>query len=89
MDHQKEISNLIPLIEFYFSIQSNTAECERGFSRMNNIKTKNRNCMDIETLDYLIRVSTAEELILNEISDESLFEKWKDFKRRKSTLIFK
>ena len=73
MDHQKEISNLIPLIEFYFSIQSNTAECERGFSRMNNIKTKSRNCMDIETLDYLIRVSTAEEVILIEIYDESLF----------------
>ncbi len=40
MDHQMDFTNLMPLIEFYFSIQSNSAECERRFSKMNNTKTK-------------------------------------------------
>ena len=89
IDHQKEITNLMPLIEFYFSIQSNSAECERGFSKMNNIKTKNRNSMEIDTLDYLPRISTAEEIRLNEISDECLYNRWRDLKIRKSSLIMK
>jgi hypothetical protein len=88
-DHKKEIENLIPLLELYFCIQSNTAECERGFSKMNIIKTKLRNSMDIETLEYLMRISTAEVDKLNEVSDEELFERWKEIKMRKSSLIYK
>ena len=81
--------NLLPLIKFYFSIQSNSAESERGFSKMNNIKTKNRNKMEIDTLDYLLRISSADELKLNEISDGCLYDRWKELKIRKSNLIKK
>ena len=89
LDHQKEISNLLTLIEFYFCIQSNSAESERGFSKMNNIKTKNRNQMGIDTLDNLIRISSADEVKLNEISDGCLYDRWKELKIRKSNLIKK
>ena len=79
----------MPLIEFYFCIQSNSAECERGFSIMNIIKTKLRNLMEINTLDRLLRISTAEETRVNNISDEDPFDKWRDLKIRKSNLITK
>ena len=88
-DHQTELCNLWPLIEFYFCIQSNTTECERGFSRMNIIKTKNRNSLETETLDYLLRISTTEETELEKITDDLLFERWNRLKNRKSNLIKK
>ena len=79
LDHQEEISNLLTLLEFYFSIQSSSAESERVFSKMNNIKTKNRNQMEIDKLINLILISSAE-VKSNKISDGCLYDRWKDKK---------
>ena len=37
--------------------------CERGFSKQNLIKTKNRNNLSIDTLDKLLRVSSEDESV--------------------------
>ena len=38
-------------------VPMSTADCERGFSSMNRIKTELRNSLKTETLDYLMRIS--------------------------------
>ena len=45
--------------------------------------------MEIDALNYLLRISTAEEIRLNEISEEYLYNRWRDLKIRKSSLIIK
>ncbi len=45
--------------------------------------------MEFETLEYLMSLSTAEVDKLNEVSDEELFDCWKEIKMRKSSLIYK
>ena len=46
----------IPEVHFGFPFQL-SVECERGFSRQNQIKTKNRNSLTTDTLDRLMRIS--------------------------------
>ena len=45
------------LIQLIYCIPFSSVECERGFSKQNQIKTKNRNLLKTETLDMLMRVS--------------------------------
>ena len=49
--------NIIKLIQLIYCIPFSSVECERGFSKQNQIKTKNRNLLKTETLDMLMRVS--------------------------------
>ena len=37
-----------------------SVECERGFSNLNQIKTDDRNRLQSEHLEYLMRISTTE-----------------------------
>ncbi len=48
---------IIPLIQMAYTIGFNSAACERGFTKMNIIKNELRNSMNIETLDYHLRIS--------------------------------
>ena len=45
------------LIQLIYCIPFSSVECKRGFSKQNQIKTKNRNLLKTETLDMLMRVS--------------------------------
>ena len=55
-------SSLYPTLSLLASITLtlplSTADCERGFSTMNRIKTDSRNRLKTITLDMLIRLST-------------------------------
>ena len=39
------------------SIPVSTAECERGFSLMNNMTTQKRNCLDLKNASHLMFIS--------------------------------
>ncbi|CAB5206864.1 unnamed protein product [Rhizophagus irregularis] len=49
--------NIIKLIQLVYCIPFSSVECERGFSRQNQIKTKSRNSLTTDTLDRLMRIS--------------------------------
>jgi hypothetical protein len=60
--------------------------CEQGFSLMANIKTKLRNCMNIETLDALMMISSngpslADKDAMNRLIDRA-FEHWLTVQKR-------
>ena len=50
------ISCLFPLINIMLTLSPTTAECERGFSLMNGLKTQNRTLMKQDTLGSLMRI---------------------------------
>jgi len=56
-DYNDIFPNIIKLIQLIYCIPFSSVECERGFSRQNQIKTKNRNLLTTDTLDMLMRVS--------------------------------
>lgn len=49
--------NIRDVVELMLVMSPSTAECERGFSSMNSIKTKLRNGMNQETLQSLMLIS--------------------------------
>ena len=56
-DYSDSFPNIIKLIQLIYCIPFSSVECERGFSRQNQIKTKNRNSLTTDTLDRLMRIS--------------------------------
>ncbi|GES92036.1 zinc finger protein 862-like [Rhizophagus clarus] len=56
-DYIDVFPNIIKLIQIVYCIPFSSVECERGFSRQNKIKTKDRNSLATNTLDMLMRVS--------------------------------
>ena len=56
-DYSDIFPNIIKLIQIIYCIPFSSVECERGFSRQNKIKTKNRNLLATDTLDMLMRIS--------------------------------
>ncbi len=56
-DYNDVFPNIIKLIQLIYCIPFSSVECERGFSRQNQIKTKNRNSLTTDTLDMLMCIS--------------------------------
>jgi Domain of unknown function (DUF4371)/hAT family C-terminal dimerisation region len=56
-DYNDTFPNIIKLIQLIYCIPFSSVECERGFSRQNQIKTKTRNSLTTDTLDRLMRIS--------------------------------
>ena len=56
-DYNDVFPNIIKLIQLVYCIPFSSVECERGFSRQNQIKTKNRNSLTTDTLDMLMHIS--------------------------------
>jgi hypothetical protein len=56
-DFSRIFPNLINLMYILLTIPVSTVDCERGFSRMNLIKTKLRNRLRADHLDQLMRIS--------------------------------
>ena len=53
VDHLKHI---LPLVSIMLTISPTTAECERGFSQMNQVKTQLRTSLNQETISSLLRI---------------------------------
>lgn len=56
-DDKENIKHILPLVNIMLTISPSTAECERGFSAMNKIKTGSRTSMSQDTLKNLMRIS--------------------------------
>lgn len=56
-DYNDVFPNIIKLIQIVYCIPFSSVECERGFSKQNKIKTKDRNSLATNRLDMLMRVS--------------------------------
>lgn len=52
--------DLIHLIDICGTFQASSADCERGFSLMNRIKTKSRNRLEVNHLDQLMRIKSRQ-----------------------------
>ena len=69
--------NIIKLIQIVYCIPFSSVECERGFSRQNIIKIKDRNS---HTLDMLMRISLGVES--SKFNYNRAFIIWSNQKRR-------
>ncbi|GBC15846.2 zinc finger protein 862-like [Rhizophagus irregularis DAOM 181602=DAOM 197198] len=56
-DYNDTFPNIIKLIQLVYCIPFSSVECECGFSRQNQIKTKSRNFLTTDTLDRLMCIS--------------------------------
>ena len=53
IDHMRHI---LTLVSITLTISPTTAECERGFSQMNQVKTQLRTSLNQETISSLLRI---------------------------------
>ena len=99
--HEK-FSTLLCFLQICSSFQASSADCERDFSIMNRIKTKNRCRLEPYHLDQLMMVksvlTTTSETTEDDSDDESatyhdsainldkVYKHWKSIKTRKSNL---
>ena len=60
--HSREFEETLNLAKMFLIMPTNTAECERGFSRRNLLKTKLRNRLKTQTIDYLMRVGLTKDI---------------------------
>jgi len=58
----EEYKETLHLAKFFLTIPMNTAECERGFSLKNRLKTKARNGLYTTTIDHLMRVGLTRDI---------------------------
>ncbi|KAL3874691.1 hypothetical protein ACJMK2_037666 [Sinanodonta woodiana] len=52
----EDMKELSILLDICGTFQASSADCERGFSLMNSIKTKSRNRLQVNHLDNLMRI---------------------------------
>ena len=99
--HEK-FSTILCLLQISSSFQASSANCERGFSIMNRIKTKNRCRLEPYHLDQLMMVKSVLTTTSETTEDDSDYESatyhhsavnldkvynhWKNTKTRKSNL---
>ena len=48
--------SMLPLIKIMLTVSPSTAECERGFSAMNSLKTQSRTSLKQDSLSNLLRI---------------------------------
>ena len=67
-------------------LPASSVECESGFSKLNTIKTADRNRLKDEHLEAVIRISTTQmdPRTLVKVHSQSLIMTWKDMKTRRS-----
>ena len=76
----KEVSQLVDICDTF---QASSADCERGFSLMNRIKTKSRNRLEVTHLDHLMRIKSRQEEDGAAISVDKVYNHWRSEKDRR------
>lgn len=77
----KELSTLLNICATFQAVSS-SSDCEGGFSVMNSIKSKLRNRLKIDNLEYLMRITTYIASGGN-INLDSVYEHWVNNKDRR------
>ena len=75
--------NVSQLVDICGTFQASSADCERGFSLMNRIKTTSRNRLQVEHLDQLMRIKSRLEAEGPTINLDKVYNKWKTEKDRR------
>ena len=57
----EELKEISQLVDICATFQASSADCERGFSLMNRIKTASRNRLEVAHLDQLMRIKSKQE----------------------------
>ena len=57
----EELKGISQLVDICGTFQASSADCERGFSLMNHIKTASRNRLEVAHLDQLMRIKSKQE----------------------------
>lgn len=78
---QEQFSDLYQLLDICATFQASSADCERGFSLMNQIKTKTRNRLEVDHLDNLIRIKLY--LSGHTVNLDEVYSFWKSIKGRR------
>jgi len=78
----EQFGKLSILLDICATFQASSADCERGFSLMNNIKTRARNRMGVDHLDQVMRIksylSSGKEVNL-----DAAYSRWVSHKNRR------
>ena len=82
--HKKEIPNLLQLASIALILPTSTAECERGFSAQNRIKTALRNRLTTSRLNVLMTID-IEGPTLGKFDFNMAYKEWSNEKRRVKT----
>jgi len=80
--NDEQFNLLSMLVDICCTFQASSADCERGFSLMNNIKVKTRNRLGNTHLDHLVRIK----LYLNAgrtVDLDKAYTMWKEQKVRR------
>ncbi|KAM7379946.1 hypothetical protein PAMP_003278 [Pampus punctatissimus] len=57
----EELKEISQLVDICATFQASSADCQRGFSLMNHIKTESRNCLEVAHLDQLMCIKSMQE----------------------------
>ncbi|KAK0043573.1 E3 SUMO-protein ligase [Biomphalaria pfeifferi] len=76
---QDHLNKLFLIMDICGTFHVSSADCERGFSLMNSIKTKARNLLEVEHLDHLMRIK----LFLNSGKTVNIDKVYKNLESRK------
>lgn len=77
-----DFKNILHLVEIMLVLPISAAQCERGFSAQNRIKSKVRNSLSVSTLEDLVRIST-EGPSLELFDPEPSVKRWLSSSKRK------
>ncbi|KII60482.1 hypothetical protein RF11_08410 [Thelohanellus kitauei] len=81
----EDLKELSPLIDIYGTFQASSADCERGFSLMNSIKTKSRNRLQANHMDNLMRIKFY--ISFGNILDlDAIYSCWMKSKQRRKNM---
>nr|XP_055048997.1 protein FAM200C-like [Misgurnus anguillicaudatus] len=76
-----DFGELAQLIDICGTFQASSADCERGFSLMNRIKTNSRNRLQTTHLDQLMRIRSTQ--ADGSINLDKIYNHWKGIKDRR------
>ncbi|KAM3593003.1 uncharacterized protein V6R79_003550 [Siganus canaliculatus] len=78
----EELKEISQLVDICATFQASSADCERGFSLMNRIKTKSRNRLEVTHLDQLMRIKSKQEAD-EAINLNKVYNHWRSEKDRR------
>ncbi|KAJ8364881.1 hypothetical protein SKAU_G00137120 [Synaphobranchus kaupii] len=78
----EELKEILQLVDICATFQASSADCERGFSLMNHIKTASRNRLEVAHLDQLMRIKSKQEAN-GAINLDKVYNHWRSEKDRR------
>ena len=78
----EELKEISQLVDICATFQASSADCERGFSLMNRIKTASRNRLEVAHLDQLMRIKSKQEAD-GAINLDKVYNHWRSEKDRR------